>query len=1208
MGPPAVPVLAVAQDALDTQDALQLWSGPYSPSIILAFTYNNFWVKKVFSKCKNSLQDGRRLENISWRLSFRDLPQNKRLLEGPWPPTPESVCSDDSSGTKSSSGTNNSSSSAATSPFFHIASRSPTATPVRPAGRIISDMIPPGLTQKLIEHQKDKKKVDDYPTPSSSSSGSASASSSSVSISVESPAPATEQEVQVPRVNIVNPTPNLTPHPTPPATPLLAASAPRMPATPTTPPTRREAPGPLFLPRSATRGMGSPVFPPVDSSPYPAAAPVPYAPQSTHILPLGGRELTVPAPSTNPGNAHLGGCVAGKTAPRGTSKFFLHAGASGSSHSSSRSSGTSSNSYENDHGSRSSGSGSGSESSRERGEGGSGFVHGQQRGVGTTRGRGRGRGTGSGGRHSSSEEAETHQQQQREEQQQKPLAEQKQQPQQLQQPTKPPISHQQPLAQPPTQPPPQKPPRVASAPFLGGLALEMTAAAPHAEAQANGRRAQRPEAQVVVDAEDTRSVSSMATSSSHLRMRARGKQPVRTAMRSDHSRSRSRASRKGGTTRVSHAKEKEGGAPNVLGLPSNLAAAAALVERTMSGRRLVVLATSDEDWSDDDDESAQGTESVEGEGEVEEAEEEEEDEGWEDEDENESQSQQDARAGPHPNAKAPPPSLQQQPPPNLGHARGHSTGGGSNTGTDLRQLPTRPTHRSTSHLPALAGAGAGPAHGKHHHTTSEQNARTVRALKATMSATTISGAMQEAKRQRDMFAKAPRYSYENLTQLAGQRPGGLTLLLGGRPQIAEQYHQQQQLLQQQQQIGGLPPPRARPAGGFGGLGLTMSSARPPPTGGVELSPIPPTPATAALQQQQQPAARRQQQQPPAPVPPSPRQQQHEQQQQQQQQPGPPPRRPGMMPRAFSSSALPPHLGAGTSGSFGKSSVAGPVVSVADPGVVGGGPPSAPLAGVSNITTQNGSAGAGRSGGYRPKGPPAEMEYDDEEDDESDADGRSGKGKGRARDEGLQLSKSVAQEKLRVLAEKNALSRAKNSGATAANGTGGDSMEAERRRLLYEQAGVVPWAAAANNHNVVDDYVAQQPPNRSMSTAPVGFPYNLPLPAPPSTPRTTRQQMLRNEMSESLRHNLLWQRKLSRTDTIGPQPRRSKSTMNVPGAGQQGRQAEKNLVRLTPRAPGSERRETVPPMDGPVQGAAPTKKKLVRNLSWADTSDYHQKGW
>ncbi|KAJ6568348.1 hypothetical protein DFH09DRAFT_1467228 [Mycena vulgaris] len=140
---------------------------------------------------------------------------------------------------------------------------------------------------------------------------------------------------------------------------------------------------------------------------------------------------------------------------------------------------------------------------------------------------------------------------------------------------------------------------------------------------------------------------------------------------------------------------------------------------------------------------------------------------------------------------------------------------------------------------------------------------------------------------------------------------------------------------------------------------------------------------------------------------------------------------------------------------------------------------------------------------------------------------------------------------------------------------GKSEEAERRRS-FDEAAVAPWVTA-------------------MATAPVGFPYKLPAPAPPSTPRMTRHQMLRNEMSESLRHNLLWQRKLSRTDLIGPLSRRTKST------------AEKSLVGVTLRAPGAERREgTLPPMDPPlVDGVA---NKRVRNLSWADASDYHRTGW
>ncbi|KAJ7791794.1 hypothetical protein B0H14DRAFT_3566039 [Mycena olivaceomarginata] len=168
MGNVPDPVLAVAHDALDSQDALQLWS--------------------VFSMSKNSLQDDQRLENISRRLAFRDL--HRQLPPGPWPPTPESVCSDD---TKCISTTTCTS-------FFNIAPR-----------------------------KQGNKEERVFPTPASSSSSdsSGSASSSAVCIAVE--LPAIQAEVEVPRVVVLTPTPNLTPHPTPPTAPLLAAQ----PSTPT---------------------------------------------------------------------------------------------------------------------------------------------------------------------------------------------------------------------------------------------------------------------------------------------------------------------------------------------------------------------------------------------------------------------------------------------------------------------------------------------------------------------------------------------------------------------------------------------------------------------------------------------------------------------------------------------------------------------------------------------------------------------------------------------------------------------------------------------------------------------------------------------------------------------------------------------------------------------------------------------------------------
>lgn len=48
--------------------------------------------------------------------------------------------------------------------------------------------------------------------------------------------------------------------------------------------------------------------------------------------------------------------------------------------------------------------------------------------------------------------------------------------------------------------------------------------------------------------------------------------------------------------------------------------------------------------------------------------------------------------------------------------------------------------------------------------------------------------------------------------------------------------------------------------------------------------------------------------------------------------------------------------------------------------------------------------------------------------------------------------------------------------------------------------------------------------------PALHPYDLPGLAAPSTPRTTRRQMLATEMSESLRKNMLWERESSRVES------------------------------------------------------------------------------
>ncbi|KAJ7638308.1 hypothetical protein FB45DRAFT_1054615 [Roridomyces roridus] len=964
-----------------------------------------------------------------------------------------------------------------------------------PAGRIICKMIP-GQPRMYTEESKD-------------------------SDMLPSPVKDTSSSLTPPRVVVVTPTPNLTPHPTPPATPLLAGTL--SPDLSSIQQRRDVTPLalPPLLPKSVTRGMGSPVFSPPAQLVHRPEIPTPPdpSPKSTHILPVGG------------GAGGINGApraALGVPPTHGQPRFFLHVASSrsGSSHS------TSSHSTSDRSGDSN---GCGKSPSDKSVSSGSDDAE-QHAGLTMYIGRGR---------------APTVTRPPPKEEQREPQK-------QAEEPGGPPKEQ-------------DKPQRTASVPYLGGL----PGAKPPANGHINGvsghsRRKSSDDANA-----DARSVSSMATSSSQ-QVKARGKaKQVRPPLgsRQSHSRSRTRVG-KGGLTMTAaapapsqHNTRANDVAPNALGLPSNLAAAAAMVERTMSTRNLrsvVVLATSDEEdgWSDDEDEDESLADGSLADGSLADGDEqtkkeeshengvEDEDGDWEDASNSDSPAY--SRRGSDAHAKAPPPSLQQNA-PHLGHARGHSTSGAATrntSATDLRQLPTRP-HRSTGHLPSLAhqpNARAGPSHRTH--STNAQNARTRNALQATMSDSRLASAMQEAQRQADMFIKAPRVSYENLTQLAGSRPGGLSKLL--RPA-------------EFQPDSDLPVPRKRPAGGFGRLGLTMTNTHPPVSAGGSgsvLSPVPPTPATTAA----------------APLPRPQKNQQREQPQAI--------RRPPMPPRALTT----PHLVGGvvgTSGSLGKSSVAGPIISN---GV------DHALRQTSQTQTPNSTNGSG--GGYRPKGPPAEMEYDDD-DDESDADGHHGDSKGKGRSSEFQLSKSVAQEKLRVLAERSAISRAKQ-GAV-------DSADAERRRL-YDEAGVAPWAQAqaanpASNHY---GHPTQTPPNRSMSSAPVGFPYNLPAPAPPTTPRTTRQHMLANEMSESLRHNLLWERKLSRKEVTGPPPRRTKSTVNVLTTAE-GRQPEKSLVRLTPRPPGAAPPDVLPP--APMLKPPAPKKKLVRNLSWAaDTSDYHRSGW
>jgi hypothetical protein len=134
--------------------------------------------------------------------------------------------------------------------------------------------------------------------------------------------------------------------------------------------------------------------------------------------------------------------------------------------------------------------------------------------------------------------------------------------------------------------------------------------------------------------------------------------------------------------------------------------------------------------------------------------------------------------------------------------------------------------------------------------------------------------------------------------------------------------------------------------------------------------------------------------------------------------------------------------------------------------------------------------------YRPKGRPQGEELEDDSDSPDDP------------DDTIQVSRSLAQQRLAALANPS------------------------RRRASDNQGQTQP---AAMGRPIL--------PTVATAPIPLNHPWNLPAPAPPTTPRTTRRQMLATELSESLRRNLLWERQVSKTNLLGNAGRR-----NVLGGG------------------------------------------------------------
>ncbi|KAL1744458.1 hypothetical protein HDZ31DRAFT_38564 [Schizophyllum fasciatum] len=237
-----------------------------------------------------------------------------------------------------------------------------------------------------------------------------------------------------------------------------------------------------------------------------------------------------------------------------------------------------------------------------------------------------------------------------------------------------------------------------------------------------------------------------------------------------------------------------------------------------------------------------------------------------------------------------------------------------------------------------------------------------------------------------------------------------------------------------------------------------------------------------------------------------------------------------------------------------------------------------------------SAAPQHGGGYRPKGRPQN------EDLESDTDKEEEDGGDR-----VELSQSVAQQRLAALVGKGKKPTPRSSSDTASSHAHEPlpPVRQQRRPRIQPMTSVNPSRAPSPSRTLTE---TRSPPSADPSPAapiPLGYPYNLPPPPEPSSPRTTRQLMLRTEMSESVRQNLLWSRQLARRDNMGP-PRTRSGILEQPAV-RPAIAAQPSVVRLT--AP----RQQDPMEQQQEQEDIRREMRLARNRTWAG-DEYHHTGW
>jgi hypothetical protein len=205
-----------------------------------------------------------------------------------------------------------------------------------------------------------------------------------------------------------------------------------------------------------------------------------------------------------------------------------------------------------------------------------------------------------------------------------------------------------------------------------------------------------------------------------------------------------------------------------------------------------------------------------------------------------------------------------------------------------------------------------------------------------------------------------------------------------------------------------------------------------------------------------------------------------------------------------------------------------------------------------------------NGSYRPKGRPQGAEMEESESEEED------------QDNGIQLSRSLAQQKLAALAGPSRRQQSPQQ----------QRQQAQQQQQRLPQA---PARAQAPTSAAALPAVASAP-------IPLGHPYNLPAPAPPMTPRKTRRQMLATELSESLRRNLLWERQVSKTNLTSGARRAGLlgSRLQPMTAVNTSQQQQQQGAGGSNPAPSQDEREQR------------RRAAMARIRSWAE--EYHYAGW